>query len=319
MPVHQKIKFQPKIVLLGAGRVATAFAKRLAEKNCPPAQIFNRTAAAAQKLAAEIGCRWTSDFSKIDADADLYILAVRDDSIEFLAENLSRILPLPPTASPNLPQPPTPSPLGEGEPRPTGSKKPLPIWVGSPLVIHLSGATPRAVLEKFFKRNGVCWPLQTFSLDTQPDWRNLPICTDAASDEDLKFLKKFVQLLGANFFKTSDEQRAQLHVAAVFANNFTNHCLAIAEKLLADADLSPTMLRPLVAETFEKFAEMSPREAQTGPARRGDSATLERHILLLENDPLRQKIYELMSESISDFVIQEESDRQTRHCQIPTE
>ncbi len=253
----------PKIVLLGAGRLATWFAVRFLEKKMGLVQIFNRTADAAQKLSEKTGVPWTNDFSKILPDADWYILAVRDDAVFEVAEKLAEIHP-------------------------------------AGLVTHVSGVTSGEKLKSFFLRSGVFWPLQSFSAEKKPDWKTMPICLDAAADSDLIFLENMARKMGANPSRINDEQRAKLHVAAVFANNFTNHCLVIAEKLLGEADLSPTLLEPLVRETFEKALQISPAAAQTGPARRGDLATLEKHLLILKNDPLRQDIYRKMSESIAE-------------------
>ena len=95
------------------------------------------------------------------------------------------------------------------------------------------------------------------------------------------------------------EQRANLHVAAVFANNFANRCFAIAEKILEEKDLPFELLHPLMEETLAKALQDSPARMQTGPAMRGDEDTLRRHLLLLADHPAWMEIYRELSENIN--------------------
>jgi predicted short-subunit dehydrogenase-like oxidoreductase (DUF2520 family) len=101
-------------------------------------------------------------------------------------------------------------------------------------------------------------------------------------------------------YQVNDEQRAVLHVAAVFANNFTNHCFSIAEKILDNADLPFEMLHPLMEETLAKAIMDSPAKMQTGPAVRGDEETINRHLLLLKKHPNWKTIYEDISNDITE-------------------
>ncbi|MEG1586257.1 MAG: DUF2520 domain-containing protein, partial [Bacteroidales bacterium] len=96
------------------------------------------------------------------------------------------------------------------------------------------------------------------------------------------------------------EQRKYLHLAAVFANNFSNHMFSIAAKLVEDHGLPFDALQPLIAETADKIRTMAPVNAQTGPAIRYDENVMEKQIGMLDNEQLRD-IYRCVSRSIFDF------------------
>lgn len=251
-----------KIVIVGSGRIAWHLGKRLKAKGMPVAQVLNRTAAHAQSLAESLGAHWTDDWSAALPDADWLLIAVRDDAVAEMGESLAPYVP-------------------------------------NALATHTSGATPGAVLKPFFQRHGVFYPLQSFSFERSPVWSKIPFCVDAQSNEDVLFLKKIAKTIGNLVYRVNDEQRAALHVAAVFANNFANHCFAIAEKLLDEKDLPFEMLHPLMEETLAKALHDSPARMQTGPAVRGDEDTVRRHLGLLKNRPEWRELYERISLSIN--------------------
>lgn len=129
-------------------------------------------------------------------------------------------------------------------------------------------------------------------------WSKIPFCVDAKLESDLLFLKKVAKTIGNLVYQVNDEQRANLHVAAVFANNFANHCFAIAEKILDEKDLPFELLHPLMEETLAKALRESPAKMQTGPAIRGDIDTLHRHLNQLKEHPDWKELYEKLSLSI---------------------
>lgn len=251
-----------KIVIVGSGRIAWHLGKRLKAKGLPIAQVVSRTEEHAKSLAEALRTRWTADWSEVLPDADWLLIAVRDDAIAEVSEALA----------PHVP---------------------------NALATHTSGATPGAVLKPFFKRFGVFYPLQSFSFERSPVWSKIPFCVDAQSDEDVLFLKKIAKTIGNLVYRVNDEQRSALHVAAVFANNFANHCFAIAEKLLDEKDLPFEMLHPLMEETLSKALHDSPARMQTGPAMRGDAETIQRHLELLKRHPQWLELYKKMSVNIN--------------------
>lgn len=250
-----------KIVIVGAGRIAWHLGKRLKTKGYRIAQVVNRSAEHADRLGQALDAPWTDQWDEIIPDADWLLIAVRDDAIAGVARALSAHVP-------------------------------------DALATHTSGATPGKVLEDTFKRYGVFYPLQSFSMERTPVWSKIPFCVDAGSQEDILLLKKVAKTIGNLVYRVDDTQRAHLHVAAVFANNFANHCFALAEKLMETYDLPFEMLHPLMEETLAKALQDTPSRMQTGPAVRGDADTMRRHLDLLKEDPALQKVYLLLSESI---------------------
>lgn len=224
-------------------------------------QVLNRSAGPAQALAAELQADWSDQWSDVRPDADWLLLAVRDD---VLAEVAATLAPFVPQA----------------------------------LATHTSGATPGTVLAPHFRRYGVFYPLQSFSPERVPAWSTIPFCVDAAQPADLLFLKKTARRLGSQAWAVNDEQRAVLHLAAVFANNFANHCFALAEALLIEQGLPLAMLQPLLAETLAKALAYSPAQVQTGPAQRDDQATMQRQLAMLADHPDWQAMYAAISQSI---------------------
>ncbi|MBL7828700.1 MAG: DUF2520 domain-containing protein [Saprospiraceae bacterium] len=252
----------PKIVLVGAGRIAWHLGRRLKGKGLPVAQLINRSEEKARELADTLQTSWSTNFADLLPDADWIIIAVRDDAITSVAESMSP-------------------------------------FVGDCLVTHTSGGTAGAVLAPFIPRYGVFYPLQSFSFEHTPVWSKIPFCVDAINQEDVLFLKRIAKTIGNLVYQVTDNQRTYLHVAAVFANNFANHCFSIAEKILDEQDLPFELLHPLMEETLAKALQDSPGRMQTGPAIRGDTATIGRHLDLLMQHPDWQELYKQLSKNIN--------------------
>ncbi|MCS6928292.1 MAG: DUF2520 domain-containing protein [Saprospiraceae bacterium] len=251
-----------RIVLVGAGRIATHLGRRLCTKHLRLVQILNRSAQAAQMLAHELRVSWSDQWSDIYPDADWVILAIRDDAVAEIGSQLASYAP-------------------------------------HALYTHTSGATPTDILAPWCRRYGVFYPLQSFSAERMPLWSKIPFCIDAGSPEDLLLLKKIAKIIGNVVYHINDEQRAVLHIAAVFANNFANHCFAIAERIMKQQDLPFELLHPLMEETVLKALADSPEVMQTGPAIRGDRYTIQRHLRWLQTHPLWHALYVNMSRSIN--------------------
>ncbi len=164
------------------------------------------------------------------------------------------------------------------------------------LVVHTSGGVILDVLSKN-NRRGIFYPLQTFSKNTEVDFSNIPICVESENDQDLNLLKELGHYISENVVEISSAEREKLHVAAVFVNNFTNHLYRIAEKITAENELDFNLLKPLITETAKKIKTLSPEKAQTGPAKRNDTKTIEKHLKLLENSEYKD-LYEKLTESI---------------------
>lgn len=248
-----------RVVLFGTGNVATRLGSALREKNTEILQVFGRTEAAAADLARLLGCPFTTSQKEIISDADLYLLAVSDDAIPGLLSG---------------------------------------IPVGDRLVVHTAGSVSMEVLAPFARNFGVFYPLQTLSKQKPVDFGNIPICLEANRPENLEKLDALARTISDKVVHIDSEQRAQLHLAAVFACNFVNRFYAIGDALLKEQQLDFDLLKPLIAETAAKALQFAPATVQTGPAVRNNRKVMEKHLKMLAQHPEWQKLYELISQDI---------------------
>lgn len=166
------------------------------------------------------------------------------------------------------------------------------------IVVHTSGAVSMGVLSASSK--GVFYLLQSFSKDQKVVYNRVPICIEASSVSGLDFLKKLGNSISETVYELSSEQRKKLHLAAVFANNFSNHMYAVAAQLCEKNAIPFELLHPLIQETAQKITKLSPKEAQTGPAKRNDILVLQEHLEVLD-DKTQQRLYKTISEAIIEF------------------
>lgn len=169
--------------------------------------------------------------------------------------------------------------------------------ITNPFVVHTSGSISLSALQNK-TRKGVFYMLQTFSKDKLVNFQEVPFCLEATNENDLKTLETLAKLLSEKVYFINSEQRKALHVAAVFANNFANHCYQIAEEICKIHQVPFEILYPLIEETARKIKLLSPKEAQTGPAIRNDQQTIQNHLVLLNLH--QQEMYTIMTKSIQD-------------------
>jgi Uncharacterized conserved protein len=255
---RMKKKHKTNVVFIGAGNLATSLAMEMKHCGINIKQVYSRTTESAKLLADVIGCEWSTDIKEINADADLYIFAVKDTA---LAELISNMKP------------------NKG------------MWV------HTAGSMPISVFEGFAKRYGVLYPLQTFSKSRSVNFSNVPFLIEAQRTEDLSLLEELAGQITNDVRHITSEQRKQVHISAVFACNFTNHLYHIAWELLEEKGISPDIILPLISETAAKVQEMNPAKAQTGPAIRYDENVINKHLDLLDDEGIRE-LYLKLSESI---------------------
>lgn len=243
-----------KIVILGTGNLAkhlySAFIKA---KNIDVAQVVGRNWEELEQFSKHSTI--SNDFDDI-ADADVYLIAVKDDAISEVSNYLS-------------------------------NKKGI--------VAHTSGAIGLNAIQPTNK--GVFYPLQTFTKGKVVDFSSIPICIEADEKKSLETLRALAKSISENVHHIDSEQRKKLHLAAVFVNNFTNYLYSIGEEICLDEGLSFDLLKPLISETADKIQNMSPKEAQTGPARRNDIKSMESHLELL-NKKEHITLYKLLSQAI---------------------
>jgi len=164
------------------------------------------------------------------------------------------------------------------------------------LVAHTSGTVGLDGLNSK-NRRAVFYPLQTFSKDKPIDFKSVPICLEAENETDVQILKQLAHSNSNAVYEINSEQRKALHVAAVFVNNFVNHLYQMGNEI-CDANAIPfEILKPLIQETANKIATLSPKNAQTGPAKRNDLKTIAAHEEFLK-DENQAAIYKLLTQSL---------------------
>ncbi|WP_172435964.1 Rossmann-like and DUF2520 domain-containing protein [Sediminicola luteus] len=163
------------------------------------------------------------------------------------------------------------------------------------MLAHTSGSVPMNAL--MHENRGVFYPLQTFTKGKVVDFSKIPICIEASSRTGMDTLNQLAQKLSEKVTELPSNQRRQLHLAAVMANNFTNHIFYWAERFCIENQLDFTLLHPLIEETVAKMKAVGPFDAQTGPARRGDLNTLQHQLEAMPTPELKQ-LYQYLSNSI---------------------
>ena len=248
-----------RIVMIGSGNVATHLSIALSQNNKKIVQIISKTEQNAKILADKVGCAYTAKIEDTVKDADIYIMAVSDNSIGIIAESF---------------------PHKEA------------------LIVHTAGSVSMDVLSPAGSNYGVFYPLQTFTKDLKLDYSSIPFCIEASKHDIKEKLKTLASDISSSVYEINLRERQILHIAAVFACNFTNHLYSIAADILQSKELPFDILRPLIEETARKAVMMHPDKAQTGPAARNDSFTINKHLEELNQFSDYQKIYTFISQSI---------------------
>ena len=250
-----------KIVFIGAGNLATHLSAALQSGGHDIVQVYNRTLASAVTLAAKLGAEAVNSVDKICTDADAYIMAVKDDALSELARKV-------------------------GERCRHG------------VLLHTAGSVAIDVLGVAATRYGVIYPMQSFSKTRSLCLRDVPIYVEANCDEALSLVTTLARSVSTKVRVLSSEARRHLHLAAVFASNFVNCCYDLASDEAAAAGVPFADFLPLIDETAAKVHELSPHDAQTGPAVRYDKTVIDRQKQLLEGNHMAHLAYGVLSEII---------------------
>lgn len=251
-----------KIVILGSGNVATHLTLALSRQH-NILTVYSRNRDNAEQLANKIKTKATNSIKEIPATADIYIIAVNDDAIGTVVDDLPQL---------------------------------------NGIVAHTAGSIPIEALNKF-SNHGVFYPFQTFSKDKDIDLSNVPILIEGNNAETFQKLNDLAVSVTNKIYNVNSAQRLTLHISAVFACNFVNYFYHIAETLLKEADLPFELLLPLIDETAQKVHITSPLNAQTGPAIRNDRNTIQKHLKVLQNAGANDlaDIYSKHSKEISEL------------------
>jgi len=258
-----------KISFIGAGNVSWHLSQALENAGHGVEEVFSRNAENAEELTKQLyNAKVQRDLNFSKSIAKVFFLCVTDDSMLEVAKQL--VLP-------------------EGS-----------------MLVHTSGSKSLADLDELLRINsdisiktGVFYPLQTFTKNFRIDFTQIPICIESEVESVEKALIDLGQDISDITYMVDSEERRVLHLAAVFACNFTNHLWGIAQEIMRDSDLEFDLLKPLINETFRKaMASDDIFKAQTGPAYRGDHKIINQQLLFLKQQPEYQQIYRVLSEGI---------------------
>ena len=252
-----------RIVLIGAGNVATHLGLALKRNGHEIMQIYSRTEVSASALSERLGAPFTTSMDEVFPGADIYVVSVKDAVLQDLLPSVVK-----------------------------GRK--------GALFVHTAGSIPMDVWKGVTNSYGGLYPMQTFSKSREVDFNTVSFFVEALEKDDLQMLVDLASSLTPKVYKATSEQRMSLHVAAVFACNFTNHMYALSAGLLEKYGMPFDAMLPLIDETARKVHGLAPREAQTGPAVRRDENVMGKHAAMLADEPRLQELYRMISQSIQE-------------------
>ncbi len=247
-----------KVVIIGSGNVATVLGKKMKATGTQVLQVISRTSNNGMKLADALNAAYCDNILSMRPDFDLCLIAVPDQHISTVVKEMPHT---------------------------------------NALLVHTAGSVSQSVLKEAAINYGVLYPLQTLNkkVETLPA---IPVIIDGNSEETKEKLKEFASHWSPMITYAGDEKRLQIHVAAVIANNFTNHLMALVEEFCQKEAVDFKLFFPLIEETINKLGTLPPTVLQTGPAVRGDIATIDKHLQLLNHQPVLRSLYLKFTESI---------------------
>lgn len=249
-----------EIVFVGAGRVATHLAKALHTGGHRITAVYSRTITSAEVLASVVDAVPTNRIDALPQKADVFILSVKDSVLKDVISELRKGREL-------------------------------------QTFLHTAGSIPMSVFGEHL-HCGVIYPMQTFSKEKSVDFSRVHMFIEGRDADTLNLARNIAETLSSNVHELTSSERRYLHLAAVFACNFANHCYALSAEILETHGLPFEAMLPLIKETAEKVETVLPREAQTGPAARRDKNVMDAQKALLADYPQMQQIYDIMSKSI---------------------
>lgn len=250
-----------KVVIIGSGNVASVLGNKLKNSGHDIVEVVARDKNKANDLATRLNAQPVYNVNAITSLADIYVIAVTDNAIQQIADQLK---------------------------------------VNDKIVVHTSAAQPMHLLSFCSDRIGIVYPLQTIKkgLESDPE---IPVIIDGNDKSVIEDLQHFCSNWASSITVANDAKRLKIHVAAVFVNNFTNHLLAVAKKYCEQNNIDFQLLYPLIKQTFMSVSNSSPETLQTGPAIRNDTTTLEMHRQQLVENESVLSLYNHLTESIQEF------------------
>ena len=248
-----------KITFIGSGNIASHLAKTFDLAGYQIHQVISRNELTGKELAKQFAAFFSNNLADVYADADFIFLTIPDKEIEHAVRQINTDIPV---------------------------------------FVHCAGSCPMQAISAIKTNAGVLYPLQTFTKSRPVNFLEIPIFTEASNKFSTQKINELAETISNKVTELDSEKRRYLHLAAVIANNFTNHLLAQSEKIMAQQNLPFALLKPLVEETVKKAFELSPKNSQTGPAKRKDESTISKHLEMLENEPEIKALYQIITDSI---------------------
>lgn len=248
-----------RLLIIGAGNVATVFGRLLKASGHDIVQVVSRSIENAKILGEEMECPAAAGFSDIDKTADVYLAAMSDAALNEMRESID---------------------------------------IDDKIIVHTAGAVSKDILKPVSPNYGVIYPLQSLNKERLETGLQIPLLIDGSNDYSKAVISELAYSISALVKQASDQERLKLHVAAVVSNNFTNHLYKLAFDYCKAENLDFQMLLPLIEETALRLRKYPPAAMQTGPAKRKDIATLDKHLKILNNHPALKLVYLRMSDSI---------------------
>jgi predicted short-subunit dehydrogenase-like oxidoreductase (DUF2520 family) len=260
---ENRIIHSPSLGIIGSGRMATYLVHAFSMAEMTPQVLVSRNAESGKKLSDRYNMPLYDTIESVSQPIDIWFLAVPDDAIAAVAVKMSTAF-------------------------------------SDAILVHCSGAFDTSQIASFHSGSACFYPLQTFSGDIPADLDGIPILISASDDHISEVLTQLAQKISQQVFTIGDSDRLVVHLAAVFANNFTNLMLRFSEDILESRELTFGLLFRLLQETVDKAKRIGPDAAQTGPAQRGDLNTLARHReWLASRQPQLLTMYDLCTEFIT--------------------
>ena len=251
-----------KVTLIGAGNIATQLGKSLKKAGVIISQVYSRTEESAQTLGELLETEWVTDVTQVHDEADIYIFSVKDS---ILCELISEVC------------------KGRGD----------------KLFLHTAGSMPMSCFEGKAQYYGVFYSMQTFSKSKDVNFERIPVFIEGNSIETEDVIRCLANKLSQRVIRLSSADRKYLHLAAVWACNFTNYCYTVASDILSEHDIPFDVMLPLINETTEKIQNICPKAAQTGPAVRGDKNVMSQQLELMSDREDLQELYKMLSKGIN--------------------
>ncbi len=250
------------VSVVGAGNVGWHLARALYQCGVRIINVYSRTREHAANLAAEVAAVPVTRLEDFNIEPDMYLISIPDDALLEVTASFA------------------------------GKKA---------ILAHTSGSISIEIFNMGIRNFGVFYPLQTFTLGNEMEYSGIPFLIEGSSPEVTSLLRQLADKLSGVVHETDSETRLKVHIAAVFACNFSNHLAVIADHLLSETGLGFDLIRPLISETYRKMIVMGPLPAQTGPALRNDIITINNHLKELKRFPFEQQLYKLLSDNISRY------------------